>query len=66
MEQFDIKDLIEMVEDDSRDWLGSVTYAYCAGYYSSMLQTMAHEVPGVEEYIAKRVKACKFLNKKIA
>jgi hypothetical protein len=63
MEQFDIKDLINMVEDDSRDWLGNVTYAYCAGYYSSMLQTMAHEVPGVEEYIAKRVKACKFLKK---
>ena len=63
MEQFDIKDLINMVENDSLDWQGNVTYAYCAGYYSSLLQTMATQVPGVEEYLAKRVEACKFLKK---
>jgi hypothetical protein len=66
MEQFKIEDLIKMVETDSLDWQGKVTYAYCAGYYSSLLQTLANEVPGVEEYLAKRVAAIKFLQTKAA
>ena len=61
-----MEDLIKMVENDSRDWQGNVTYAYCAGYYSSMLQTMANQVPGVQEYIAKRIEAMNMLNKKVA
>ena len=66
MEQFKIEDLIKMVESDSLDWQGNVTYAYCAGYYSSLIQTLAIQVPGVEEYLAKRLEAFKFLQTKAA
>jgi hypothetical protein len=61
-----VKDLVKMVENDSLDWQGNVTYAYCAGYYSSLLQTMANQVPGVEEYLAQRVQALNSLNNKAA
>ncbi len=48
-----IKEFVNLVENTAR--LSGNQYAYCAGYYESMLSQLAKDIPEVAEFIQHRV-----------
>jgi hypothetical protein len=48
-----IKELTALVEAKGRE--SGNEYAFCAGYYESMLSHLAREIPEVDNFLQRRV-----------
>lgn len=61
-----IKELIALIEEQSKSNKGEVQYAYVAGYYESMLSRLAMDIPEVAEFLQRRINFLNNQNKKAA
>ena len=56
-----IKEFVELIEATAKNESGN-PYAYCAGYYESLIRHLAKDIPEVAEYIQRRVNFIKAQN----